>query len=63
VRGARRGAGTERSEEMEYRQQPPKPGPEHKFLDVFIGKWINEGHTIATADVQSVKILTSDVYE
>lgn len=43
--------------------QPPKPGPEHKHLDVFIGKWINEGHTIASADAPSVKIVTSDVYE
>lgn len=44
-------------------QQPPKPGPEHKLLDVFIGKWINEGHTVASADAPAVKILTSDVYE
>jgi hypothetical protein len=40
-----------------------KPGPEHKLLDVFIGKWINQGHTVATADTPSVKIVTSDVYE
>lgn len=40
-----------------------QPGPEHKLLELFIGKWINEGHTIATADTPSVKILTSDVYE
>ena len=44
-------------------QQPSVPGPEHKRLDVFIGKWINEGHTIASAQAASVKILTSDVYE
>lgn len=44
-------------------EQLPKPGPEHKLLDVFIGKWINEGHTIASADAPSVKILTSDIYE
>jgi hypothetical protein len=43
--------------------QPPKPGPEHKLLEVFIGKWINEGHTISSADAPSVKILTSDVYD
>ena len=47
---------------MEHRQQP-KPGPEHELLDVVVGKWINEGRTIATADAPSVKILTSDVYE
>ena len=44
-------------------QQPSGPGAEHKLLDVFIGKWINEGHTAASADAPSVKILTSDVYE
>ncbi|MBO0779305.1 MAG: DUF1579 family protein [Ktedonobacteraceae bacterium] len=43
--------------------QPPKPGPEHHLLDIFMGKWINEGHTIATADTPEVSILTSDVYE
>ncbi len=39
------------------------PGPEHRRLDIFIGKWINEGHTVATAEAPSVRILTSDVYE
>ena len=43
--------------------QLPKPGPEHQRLDVFIGKWINQGHTIASADVLAASILTSDVYE
>lgn len=38
-----------------------QPGPEHKLLDVFIGKWINEGQTVGSAP--AVKILTSDVYE
>ncbi len=47
---------------MEHQQQP-KPGPEHELLNVIIGKWINEGHTVATPDAPSVKILTSDVYE
>jgi hypothetical protein len=40
-----------------------QPGPEHQLLEVFIGKWINEGYTVASADAPSVKILTSDVYE
>jgi Protein of unknown function (DUF1579) len=43
--------------------QAPKPGPEHKRMEVFIGKWINEGHTIASAGAPSLKIPTSDVYE
>ena len=40
-----------------------QPGPEHKRLDVFIGKWMNEGQTIAGASAPAVRILTSDVYE
>ena len=35
----------------------------HEALDVLIGKWINEGHTVATAEVPSLPIVTSDVYE
>jgi hypothetical protein len=35
----------------------------HEALDVLIGKWMNEGHTVATAEAPSLPILTSDVYE
>lgn len=35
----------------------------HAALDVLIGKWINQGHTVATAEVPSLPIVTSDVYE
>jgi len=35
----------------------------HEALDVLIGKWINEGHTVASAQLPSLPILTSDVYE
>jgi hypothetical protein len=35
----------------------------HKALDALIGKWINEGHTVASAQLPSLPILTSDVYE
>jgi len=45
---------------VEYR---PRPRPEHQVLDVIVGKWINEGHTVATGDMPSSRILTSDVYE
>jgi hypothetical protein len=41
----------------------PKPGPEHTRLEVFIGKWINEGETVAVPAAPSSKIVTSDVYE
>jgi hypothetical protein len=39
------------------------PGPEQHALNIFIGKWINEGSTVASADVPSVSIVTSDMYE
>jgi hypothetical protein len=32
-------------------------------LDVIIGRWINEGHTLNTGDAESMRIVTSDVYE
>jgi hypothetical protein len=35
----------------------------HRALDVLIGKWINDGQTVKTAQVPSAPILTSDVYE
>jgi hypothetical protein len=35
----------------------------HQALAVLIGNWINEGHTIETAEIPSVPILTSDIYE
>ena len=35
----------------------------HQALAVLIGNWINEGATVATADISSVPIRTSDVYE
>ncbi len=41
----------------------PKPGLEHKQLEIFIGKWMNEGYTVEGPGAPSVKILTSDVYE
>lgn len=41
----------------------PGPGAEHRRLEVFIGKWINEGQTIPVGDEPAVRILTSDVYE
>jgi len=40
-----------------------EPGLEHQRLQVFIGKWINEGKTVASAGVPAAKILVSDVYE
>jgi hypothetical protein len=43
--------------------EPVQPGPEHRMLDVFLGRWINEGRTAARPDTPSVQIVASDVYE
>jgi hypothetical protein len=44
------------------RTAPVRDG-RHQTLAVLIGKWINEGRTIETAQIPSIPILTSDVYE
>jgi hypothetical protein len=38
-------------------------GPEDRKLEVFIGKWINEGETVAAPDAPGWSIVTSDLYE
>ena len=38
-------------------------GPEYDHLNVFIGKWLTEGHTIAGPGGASMKITASDIYE
>ncbi|HEY3712062.1 MAG TPA: hypothetical protein VGL64_21985 [Amycolatopsis sp.] len=48
--------------EQTDRAVPVRDG-RHQALEALIGKWINEGRTIGTAEVPSVAILTSDVYE
>jgi hypothetical protein len=53
----------ERAHSGTFEHEAPKPGPEHARLEVFIGKWINEGETVATPDAPAAKIVTSDVYE
>jgi hypothetical protein len=40
-----------------------RPGPEHKKLERLIGRWINEGQTIATTGSPALQIVTSDIYE
>lgn len=44
-------------------QQPKIAAPELKLLDVFIGKWITHGQTIASADTPAVDINAIDIYE
>jgi hypothetical protein len=41
----------------------PVPGPEHRRLQAIIGKWINQGHTVASPAAPAVEILSSDVYD
>jgi uncharacterized protein DUF1579 len=43
--------------------QAATPGPDHKRLQSFIGRWITEGETIPEPDQPAVKILASDIYE
>ena len=38
-------------------------GRDERLLDVFIGRWINQGETIEDDGRPPVPILTSDVYE
>ncbi len=44
-------------------QQAPTRPAELDLLDLFIGKWINEGETVASPEVGAIKITTSDIYE
>ncbi len=44
-------------------ERPRKPGPEHQLLGTLVGRWINEGQTVASEAAPALKILTSDVYE
>lgn len=40
-----------------------EPGPEHKLLNVFTGKWNTEGYTIAGLNEPSQRIEATDIYE
>jgi uncharacterized protein DUF1579 len=44
-------------------EQPPKPGPEHKRLDVFVGKWNTEGTILASPSGPTSKLKAVDTYE
>jgi len=54
---------TEAARSGTFEHEAPKPGPEHAKLEVFIGKWINEGKTVASQDAPATRIVTSDVCE
>lgn len=42
---------------------PPTPGSAQRALDIFIGRWINEGETAPQPGLPATRIVTSDVYE
>jgi hypothetical protein len=44
-------------------QDKSRRTPELDRLNIFIGKWMNEGYVVETAQSPSTKITTSDVYE
>ena len=44
-------------------REVPVRDARHQALAVLIGEWVNEGHATGTAEIPSVPILTSDVYE
>ncbi|WP_436763609.1 hypothetical protein [Streptosporangium sp. V21-05] len=44
-------------------RQAPVRDARHEALEVLIGKWINEGHTVDAEGIPPGPILTSDVYE
>jgi hypothetical protein len=43
--------------------QPPKPGPEHKKLEAFLGTWTYEGEAKESVVGPAGKISGTDVYE
>lgn len=43
--------------------QGPSRGSAHDRLNVWVGRWINEGHTVQEDGAPGVAITTSDVYE
>ncbi len=44
-------------------QQQSERSSELERLNIFIGKWMNEGYTVETPQAPSARIATSDVYE
>src|SRR5215475_647990 len=42
--------------------EPPKPGPEHKKLEYFLGTWKTEGEIKANAFLPAAKFVTTETY-
>ncbi|MBS4192921.1 DUF1579 family protein [Bacillus sp. FJAT-49705] len=43
--------------------QAVRPGPEHKLLDIFVGKWKTEGQIKATSSSPAARLTAVDTYE
>ncbi len=43
--------------------QQPERRPELDKLNIFIGRWMTEGETVAQADAPAVPIVASDIYQ
>jgi len=43
--------------------EPPERAPELERLNVFIGRWMTEGETVAEPNAPAVPIVASDVYQ
>ena len=41
----------------------PRRGPEHEALAAWVGRWVNQGHTINDDGGLGLPITTSDIYE
>jgi hypothetical protein len=58
--------GTKTHHQLKGEQAMPRSNPRPSALDrleVFIGRWLTEGETVATAEAPSVRIFASDVYQ
>ncbi|MGA7669249.1 MAG: SRPBCC domain-containing protein [Nitrolancea sp.] len=53
----------ERNDSIQFQLPVVDQSAELRKLDVFIGKWINQGYTVESPSAPSLEILTSDVYE
>lgn len=48
---------------MTQSHQPPEPGPEHKCLDIFVGRWNTEGEMRADPSGGAIPFTATDTYE
>jgi hypothetical protein len=54
---------TAQSKQAQAPKQPGKPGPEHRRLDVFVGKWKMEGRQYESPFGPAAKLTAVETYE